>query len=504
MTANEHAQRDTHELIIDIKDAGVSYQLGQRSDDFKSYVYGFMKLGKPVEERKTIWPIRSINLEGYKGEILGIIGSNGSGKTTICKLISGILRPDEGRVNIKGEVSALFSLGMGFNKELTGRENIRLNAMLLGLDKKDLPHYEEKIIEFSGLGEFIDLPVKTYSSGMRARLGFSIVAFMEPEILVLDETLNTGDLEFSRKASQKMNELVHKSKMVVLVTHNIDYAERNCSRLIWIEKGKIKADGDPSEVATLYRKSIPDKPATKRTNKVEINAIESKTTNRVVIEAQNLTVSYKYKGKTFNALNGIDFRIHEGEVVGIIGHNGAGKSTLCKTMTRILRPDKGVLNVYGETAALLNYGVGFNPQLTGLDNIMLNGMLLGIPKDKIKTRIDQIVEFSGLQKFIDRPVKQYSSGMKSRLGFSIAVMLEPDILIIDEALSTGDLEFNRKSSIKIQEMVDKAKAVVVVTHNMRFVERVCSRAIWLKKGEIQFDGDPIEAIRSYKTDVKSK
>jgi teichoic acid transport system ATP-binding protein len=504
MAANECSRSEMRELVIHMKEAGVSYRLGQRSDDFKSHVYRVLKPSRRPEEQKTVWPVRGLNLEGYKGEILGIIGPNGSGKTTICKLISGILRPDEGQVNVKGEVSALFSLGMGFNKELTGRENIRLNAMLLGLSKKELPRFEEEIVEFSGLGEFVDRPVKTYSSGMRARLGFSIVAFMDPEILVLDEALNTGDLEFSGKASRKMNELVGKSKMVVLVTHNIDYAERNCSRLIWVEKDKIKADGDPSEIAALYRKSIPVQPAIKRTQSLQINEIESKATDRVVVEAQDLTVTFKYKGKTFHALNGVNFQIHEGEVVGIIGHNGAGKSTLCKAMTRILRPDKGVLNVYGETAALLSYGIGFNPQLSGIDNIMLNGMLLGIPKDKIKTRIDQIVDFSGLRNFIDKPIKQYSSGMRARLGFSVAAMLEPDILIIDEALSTGDMEFNQKAGIKIQEMIDKAKAVVVVTHSMPFVERVCSRAIWLKKGEIQFDGDPKEAVRRYKADVKRK
>jgi teichoic acid transport system ATP-binding protein len=498
------SERSQGELIINIEDAGVSYQLGQRSDDFKSYVYSYLKPRKQPENKKTIWPVRGINIGGYKGEILGIIGSNGSGKTTICKLISGILRPDEGQVKVSGDVSALFSLGLGFNKELTGRENIQLNAMLLGVGKKELPEYVEEIIEFSGLGEFIDRPVKTYSSGMRARLGFSIVAVMDPEILVLDEALNTGDLEFSQKASQKMKDLVKKAKMVVLVTHNIDYAERNCSRLIWIDKGKIRADGEPSEVAKMYRMSVPEQPVVKKKEKLEINGVDSRASNRVVIEAHNMTVTYKYNGKRFNALNGISFQVYEGEVVGIIGHNGAGKSTLCKVMTRILRPDSGKMNVYGETAALLGYGIGFNAQLTGIDNIMLNGMMLGMPKDAIRNRIDQIIEFSGLHKFINQPLKQYSAGMRARLGFSVAAMLEPDILIIDEALSTGDMEFNQKASLKIQDMIDKAKAVIVVTHNMRFVEKVCSRAIWLKKGEIQYDGDSREAVKRYVADVKRK
>jgi teichoic acid transport system ATP-binding protein len=504
MTENQHAQNEPREIIIDIKDAGVSYRLGQRSDDFKSHVYGILKSGKNPEERKVFWPIRGVNLEGYKGEILGIIGSNGSGKTTICKLISGILRPDEGHVSVKGEVSALFSLGMGFKKELTGRENIQLNAMLLGLDRIKLPQYIEEILEFSGLGEFIDRPVKTYSSGMRARLGFSIVSFMDPEILVLDEALNTGDMEFSRKASEKMNELVKKAKMVVLVTHNIEYAERVCDRLIWIDKGKIKAVGNPKEVADLYRATIPAQPRIKKRTRLEINEIHTNVSNRTVIDARNISVSYKSDGKLFYALRDVSFRVHEGEVLGIIGHNGAGKSTLCKVMTGIIKPDQGKLEANGETAALLNYGIGFNSQLHGIDNIMLNGMYLGMPKRKIVERIDQIVDFAGIQKFIDKPLKQYSSGMKSRLGFSIAAMLEPDILIVDEALSAGDMEFSRKASLKIQEMIDNAKAVILVTHSMGFVEKVCTRAIWLKKGEIQFDGEPREAIERYKADVLRK
>src|SRR5699024_4373206 len=145
------------------------------------------------------------------------------------------------------------------------------------------------------------------------------------------------------------------------------------------------------------------------------------------------------KGGKHWALRHLDFGIKEGEVVGIIGHNGAGKSTLCKVITHILAPDEGQIEVTGKTSSLLGYGTGFNQQLTGTDNIYLNGMLLGIPKKEINEKYDEIVEFSGIKKRINQPVKNYSSGMKSRLGFSIAAVLKPDIFIIDEALSTGDL-----------------------------------------------------------------
>jgi teichoic acid transport system ATP-binding protein len=488
-------------IIIDGEGIGVAYKSGPQNDDFKSYVYRLFNLDRRISKGNRIfWPFRNLQFKGYRGEILGIIGSNGSGKTTLCKTISGILQPDEGHLKVKGNVTALFSLGLGFNRELTGRENVYMNAILRGIPKKKISDYMDHIHEFSGLGKFMDLPIKTYSSGMLARLGFSIVSWTEPEILIIDEALNTGDLAFGQRAAERMKELVAKAKMVILVTHNIDFAVKTSDRLIWMDKGEIKAEGDPSSVAKLYKESMP-----KKSNQVKrvlkLNSIQSRITDRVVVDAQNISITFKYRGSVHKALNNVSFRIREGEVVGIIGHNGAGKSTLCKVITRILAPDSGKLEINGETTALLNYGIGFNQQLTGKDNILLNGMLLGIPKSKIEEHTDQIIQFSGLEKHIDKPVKQYSAGMKSRLGFSIAATLEPDIFIIDESLSTGDMEFNQKASLKIQELIDQAKAVIVVTHNMGFVETVCTRAIWLKNGEIQFDGDPVEAVRRYKRDA---
>src|SRR5699024_2027318 len=147
-------------------------------------------------------------------------------------------------------------------------------------------------------------------------------------------------------------------------------------------------------------------------------------------------------------------------------------------------------------------GAGFSVQLTGVDNIYLNGMLLGIPKKRIEEKFSEIVAFSELGKAIERPVKEYSSGMRSRLGFSIAATLQPDIFIIDEALSTGDMAFRQKASEKIQDMMEQAKAVIIVTHSMTFVEQLCTRAIWMKQGQIQYDGDPKDAVQAYREDIK--
>lgn len=494
---------ESREVIIRAENLGVSFLSGYRKDDYKSHIINlFSKKNKTNrDENKTFWPMRNLDFVGYQGEILGIIGSNGSGKTTLCKLISGILQPDEGNIKVNGKVTALFSLGMGFNKELTGRENAYLNGMMLGVAKKKIDQFIDDIEAFSGLGTFMEQPMKSYSSGMRARLGFSVAAHLEPEILILDEALNTGDTAFGKKAAQKMRELVKKAKMVVLVTHSLRYAMKHCDRLMWLDQGVIREVGDPKMVAEKYKATVPEK---KPRRKLQLQKTESDIQDQSVVKADRISLSYRMKGKTFWALKDVSFHIKEGEVVGIIGHNGAGKSTLCKVLTNILSPDSGQLEVNGETTALLSYGTGFNNQLTGTDNIYLNGMLLGIPKRRVEGDYPDIVRFAELEKFIDKPIKQYSSGMRARLGFSIAATLRPDIFIIDEALSTGDIAFQQKASEKIQEMMESAKAVIIVSHSMSFVEKVCTRAIWIEKGRVRYDGQAQETVDLYKKQVQGK
>ena len=492
-------ERKPNDIII-AEDVGVCFNANSSNDDYKSRIINILKgKEKLLKTPKKVWPLKSISFKGHKGEILGIIGSNGAGKTTLSKIITGILKHDKGYLHVDGKVTALFSFGMGFNKELTGRENVYLNGMMLGIDKDLIDEYIDEIHEFSDLGDFIDQPMKYYSSGMKARLGFSVAAHLQPEILILDEALNTGDAKFSRKAAEKMRELVQKAKMVIIVTHSLRFAQRNCDRLMWIDQGKVREIGDPKTIVKNYRASVPTPVKKKRS--LELSKTKTTVRPNPVIEAKNLGVSFKLSSGEFWALKDLNFTIYEGEVVGIIGHNGAGKSTLCKVMTRILAPDHGTINVYGETSSLLGYGTGFNPQLTGKDNVYLNAMLLGIPKHVIDEKYDKIVEFSGIKDAINKPVKQYSSGMRSRLGFSIAAVLRPDIFIIDEALSTGDLAFRQRATERIQEMMDRAKAVVIVTHSMQFVEQVCTRAIWIEKGKIRFDGDAEEAVKLYREEM---
>ena len=490
--------------VIKAKNVSVYYDARQSDDDFKSRLMGVFnpkKIREMREQRETqsdkIWPLKNISFTGYQGEILGVIGSNGAGKTTLSKVITGILRHDYGHLIVDGNVTALFSFGMGFNPELTGRENVYLNGMMLGIDKDLIESYFDDIHEFSDLGNFIDHPMKHYSSGMKARLGFSVASHLQPEILILDEALNTGDGKFSAKAAEKMQELVLQAKMVIIITHSLKYAQDNCDRLIWLHKGEIKEVGNPKEIVANYRATVP-KPIKKKRS-LELNKTETTIRNKPVVKATNVGLSFKLNKGNFWALRNLDFTINEGEVVGIIGHNGAGKSTLCKLMTGILAPDEGSVEVYGETSSLLGYGTGFNPQLTGTDNIYLNAMLLGIPKKVIENKYDEIVEFAGLKRRIDKPVKTYSSGMRARLGFSIAAVLKPDIFIIDEALSTGDLEFRQKATERIQEMMERAKAVIIVSHSMKFVEQICTRAIWIEQGRVKADGNAEQVVDKYRT-----
>jgi len=199
----------------------------------------------------------------------------------------------------------------------------------------------------------------------------------------------------------------------------------------------------------------------------------------------------------FWALKDISFDVDHGESVGIIGRNGAGKSTLLKILSRITRPSKGQVVLYERVNSLLEIGTGFNTELSGRDNIYLNGSFLGMKKSEIKQKFDEIVDFSGIEEFIDTPVKYYSSGMFVRLAFSVAVHLTPETLLLDEVLSVGDAEFQRKSFSKMQELLSSGSTIVFVSHNQNAVKEICKRVIWLEKGEIKMDGKSENVVNNY-------
>ena len=496
------SESNQSQAVISAENVGVKFNISNRREDIKSSVFNILQLKREAEsQEEDFWALKSITFDTLKGDIIGVLGSNGAGKSTLCRVISKLLRPDKGKLQVRGEVSALLSLGTGFNKELSGRENIYLNGMMLGFSKKRIDALFEDIADFSGLGGFIEQPMKYYSSGMKSRLGFSIAAMLKPGILVLDEALNTGDMSFREKAVTKMREIVESAKMVLIVSHDLSFISKNCTKAIWIDKGEVKAIGEPAAICEQYKvQALAAAPKHKpKPGKVVANLkkTEENIGDEIVIKITNLGLEYNLKNKKFWALRNVSFTVKKGEIIGIIGHNGAGKSTLCKVLSKIFKPDEGEVEIKGEVAALLSFGTGFNNHLSGADNIYLNGLMLGLPKERIKQAYDEIIDFSELQDHIHKPVKNYSTGMSSRLGFSIASMIEPDIFIIDEALSVGDISFYEKATERMQEMLTTSKAVVVVTHSMDFVQKVCTRAIWINKGEMAFDGEPREAVARY-------
>ena len=236
------------------------------------------------------------------------------------------------------------------------------------------------------------------------------------------------------------------------------------------------------------------------TNAIEINHVAKKF--RLYRERNQTLKSAIMRGKLsdhdeFWALSDIDFSIPEGSSFGLIGSNGSGKSTLLKCLAKIYWPDEGSISYSGKMAAMLEVGSGFHHELSGRENIYLNGSILGMSKKEIDSKFDEIVDFSGVEKFIDQPVKNYSSGMYVRLGFSVAISVEPDILVVDEVLAVGDAEFQEKCLLKFQDYRNAGRTVVMVTHSMESIRSMCDHAAWIEKGKLREVGTSIDVSQSY-------
>ena len=210
------------------------------------------RFSKQPTREKWFRALNGIDLNVEKGEVVGIIGPNGSGKSTLLRVIAGIYAPDEGSVEVQGRITLLAGVGTGFNQNLTGRENISLTASIFGFSKKDILGMEEDIIDFSGIREFIDDPIRTYSAGMRARLGFAIISNLDPDILLLDEVMSVGDHEFRKKSRARIEELVKGKATVVIVSHSKSILKSLCDKVYFIQEGKIASSGDLEEAFELY------------------------------------------------------------------------------------------------------------------------------------------------------------------------------------------------------------------------------------------------------------
>ena len=234
---------------IECRDLGVQYDLRfNRKTTVRQTVANI--LGRRPPSR--FWALRHVDVRLVRGESLAVIGPNGAGKSTLLQVLAGIMRPTEGTVEVRGQISGLLGLGAAFDNELSGIENILLGGAFLGVPDERIRQLLPAIVEFADLGEFIDAPIKTYSSGMRARLGFALATSVDPDILLLDEVLATGDAAFREKSRRRVIELVRSAKAVVLVTHDMDWVREYCNRAILLEKGRLVLDGPPGEVVELH------------------------------------------------------------------------------------------------------------------------------------------------------------------------------------------------------------------------------------------------------------
>ena len=234
---------------IELAEVSLCYRLAkQRIPSIKEYMIHFMKGSLSYEK---LWALRDVSFRVESGEVVGIVGRNGAGKSTLLKVISRVLKP-EGRVAVRGTVSPILELGTGFDHELTGFENVYLNGLLLGRSRREIDEKLEGIIHFSGLGDFIRTPIRNYSSGMQARLGFSIATAWVPDILILDEVLAVGDAAFTQKCEQRMQEFHDAGTTVLMVSHSAESVRKNCTRCLWLDAGRLRADGPTAEVLEMY------------------------------------------------------------------------------------------------------------------------------------------------------------------------------------------------------------------------------------------------------------
>lgn len=241
--------------MIELENISMRFNLGIEKDfSIKQAFVNFFSFKKRKKDKKneTFWALNDVSLKVKKGEVVGLIGSNGAGKSTLLKVVSGVMKPTKGKVTVNGDISPMIELGAGFDMNLTARENIYLNGAILGYSKKFLIEKFDEIVEFSELREFLDVPVKKFSSGMIAKLAFSIATIVNPQILIVDEILSVGDIKFQEKSKNKMMEMITGGTTVLYVSHSIDSIKSLCTKVVWLEHGKIIKIGDPKEICDEY------------------------------------------------------------------------------------------------------------------------------------------------------------------------------------------------------------------------------------------------------------
>lgn len=292
---------NNEEYTIEIKNLTKQYKMYKGKKDRLLEI-----LLPKYEKHNTFTAVDNINLKVKKGEILGILGKNGAGKSTLLKMITGVVVPTKGEVNVNGKISSMLELGTAFNMELTGYENIYQHGQVMGLTNEEIKAKEQEIIEFADIGDHISQPVKTYSSGMFARLAFACAVNIEPEVLIVDEVLSVGDMAFQEKSITKMKEIREKGTTIIFVSHSLPAIRNFCTRAIWLQNGKIIMDGDTVEVAEKYKESMIDKP---RQESVEQIAKEKNNNQDENKDKSIEIVKVECDKKTYNLYEDINIKV---------------------------------------------------------------------------------------------------------------------------------------------------------------------------------------------------
>ncbi|MCH2223368.1 MAG: polysaccharide ABC transporter ATP-binding protein [Crocinitomicaceae bacterium] len=336
---------------IRVSDLGKRYSIGKQKDtSLRSTLTGIFKPSSKVDQ---FWALKNINFEINKGDVVGIIGKNGAGKSTLLKVLSQITKPTTGKIEINGRVASLLEVGTGFHPELTGRENVYLNGTILGMTRQEVKDKFDQIVAFSGVGKFIDTPVKNYSSGMYVRLAFSVAAHLEPEILIIDEVLAVGDAEFQRKCLGKMGDAAREGITILFVSHNIAAVKELCTKGIVLKSGEIQYSGSQLEAIDFYHKinTPPKKTNGLFTNElIEIKSFETKSNTLTAISiSSGFTFSMDFLHKTENKNLALTFELRSKDEV-IVFHHG---TWLCEENDS----KKGIYSISGDVPAnFLNAG----------------------------------------------------------------------------------------------------------------------------------------------------
>lgn len=352
----------------------VSKRFTLRSDRDRSFQSQFIRIfnprNAPERSRTSFWALRDISLEVYPGESVGIIGPNGSGKSTLLKVLSGILEPTEGKSQVKARIASLLELGAGFHPDLTGRENIYLNGSVHGLSHRQIDERLDAIIDFAELGDFIDMPVNHYSSGMYVRLGFAVAIHTDPDVLLVDEVLTVGDASFQHKCMARIHDFRVRGGTLVLVAHDLGAIQSQCDRAIWLEHGEIQAEGHPTEVVMAYLNRVAEKEESKteREELPELPEGQRWGTGRIRVNQVELCDGRGRQRKTFVTQSEMLIRLHyeakeriEAPIFGLAIHhqNGAhvtGPNTKFGNLFIPVMEGKGCLTYHVPSLPLLEGG----------------------------------------------------------------------------------------------------------------------------------------------------